>query len=390
MPNGKLSDKYKGKAFGEIAKEIQGKYQDRYDPISKRGLMSEMEALKEQQEFQKAKIQAREQLTQALQAPQQVQAPVQQAPMVASNQGVAPQIPIEQPEGHPASESYNQQFGYGGNMDYGYGGTMKYNDGGFLENYGNNKFGTPSFGQTPTTFSFAPQASQPTEANNPLRYAPLAANLFSILSARKSPSTQSEMNKMGFKTSIDENLGSQVIPRQTLFGNVDVSQLERGITNQARGFTGTNLNVSGGNAGQFISNELGNQSNVMNAIANARMQSQQMDQRTQAMNAGEQARIDQFLQGQAGQKQQAQSTNVAIGLQLADLNARDLGAFNTNRANQIAGLATNLGNIGKEEDQMKMIANALGYTSFGNFFEGLSPEDKAKFLPGLLQMFNRG
>ena len=169
-----------------------------------------------------------------------------------------------------------------------------------------------------------------------------------------------------------------------------MSQLERGITNQARGFTGANLNASGGSGGQFIANELGNQSNVMNAIANARMQAQGQDRQTQAMNAQEQARIDQFMQGQAGQRQQAQAQNIGIGMQMADLDARNLGAFNSNRGAQIAGLATNLGNIGKEEDQMKMIANALGYTSFGNFFEGLSEEDKAKFLPSLLQMFNRG
>jgi hypothetical protein len=386
MPNGKLSDKYKGRPFGEIAKDIQSKYQDRYDPISKRGLMSEMEALKEQQEFQKAKIQAREQLAQALtqsQNPQQSQQgigdPMQmqqgQQPMMGSNEGVAPEMMQQDPNmGHPASESYNQQFGYGGTMDY--------FDGGM--------FDTVTIGQSSGQESQIGGGPRQGESNNPLRYAPLAANLFGILSARKAPSTQSEMARMGYKTSIDETLGSQVSPRQTLFGNVDVSQLERGITNQARGFTGANLNASGGSGGQFIANELGNQSNVMNAIANARMQAQGQDRQTQAMNAQEQARIDQFMQGQAGQRQQAQAQNIGIGMQMADLDARNLGAFNSNRGAQIAGLATNLGNIGKEEDQMKMIANALGYTSFGNFFEGLSAEDKAKFLPSLLQMFNRG
>jgi hypothetical protein len=350
---------------------------------------------------------------QGQQAPMQMQQGMQ-APMT-SNEGVAPQMMQQDPNmGHPASASYNQQFGYGGQMQYSDGGPM-WTPGAM---FGDNQRFIDEFNPVPTAPSreipslnfsnlekILPEMTSRTygtpvsvsskppvqgEQNNPLRYAPLAANLFSILSARKSPSTQSQMSKMGYKTSIDENLGSQVSPRQTLFGNVDMSQIERGIGNQARGFTGTNLNVSGGNAGQFIANELGNQSNVMNAIANARMQSQQMDQRTQAMNAQEQARIDQFLQGQAGQRQQAQAQNIGIGMQLADLDARNLGAFNTNRANQIAGLATNLGNIGKEEDQMKMIANALGYTSFGNFLEGLSPEDKTKFLPGLLQMLKLG
>jgi hypothetical protein len=428
MPNGKLSDKYKGKPFGQIAKEIQSKYQDRFDPISKRGLMSEMSALKDQQEFQKAKMEAQQMLQQAMTAPQQMQQPQgqMQAPIMASNQGVAPQMPIEQPMGHSASQSYNEQFAYGGSIEidpakrgtfkaqatrmgmsvqeaasailnaregtyspemrkkanfaknfaHGYGGTMDYFNGGPFE--------TTTIAESSGQESIAGQGQTAT-TNNPLRYAPLLANLYGIVSARRAPSTQSELSKMGYRTSIDENLGSQVTPRQTLFNNVDVSQLERGITNQARGFTGTNLNVSGGNAGQFLANELGNQGNVMNAIANARMQAQQQDRQTQAMNAQEQARIDQFLQAQAQNRQQLQSMNVGIGMQMADLDARNAGAFNTNRAAQIAGLATNLGNIGKESDQMKMIANALGYNSFGDFMAGLDPEQKSKVLGGLFQ-----
>jgi hypothetical protein len=231
------------------------------------------------------------------------------------------------------------------------------------------------------------------EVSNPLRYAPLAANLFGILSARKAPSTQSEMARMGYRTSIDETLGSQVSPRQTLFSNVDVSQLERGITNQARGFTGSNLNVSGGNAGMFLANELANQGNVMNAIANARMQAQQQDRQTQAMNAQEQARIDQFLQGQAGMRQQAQAQNIGIGMQMADLDARNAGAFASNRMSGIQALGQNIGNIGKESDQMKMVANALGYNSFGDYVQSLPPDQRGNAMQGFLamisSMFNR-
>jgi hypothetical protein len=559
MPNGKLSDKYKGKPFGQIAKEIQSKYQDRFDPISKRGLMSEMSALKDQQEFQKAKMEAQQMLQQAMSAPQQMQGQMQQpqgqmqAPMMASNQGVAPQMPVEQPMGHSASQSYNEQFGYGGTMDYSDGGftdpTNPFKQTNFFDRVGNitdpikkniergmfrgmypeisymamgeklpinfednitqrddfknafdrsletsrfnqmvdnkwnldgalkglprqttiqdslanaiinsrnkNTSNSPQVNKTENItdskkwdgFNLIATDSNPgevsrinpdvvnipergnpfqattdaainklkdradsrlnymfnqrnrpegftPEVSNPLRYAPLAANLFGILSARKAPSTQSEMARMGYRTSVDENLGSQVSPRQTLFSNVDVSQLERGITNQARGFTSSNLNVSGGNAGMFLANELGNQGNIMNAIGNARMQAQQQDRQTQAMNAQEQARIDQFLQGQAGMRQQAQAQNIGIGMQMTDLDARNLGAFNTNRAAQIAGLATNLGNIGKESDQMKMVANALGYNSFGEYVQSLPPDQRGNAMQGFMQMignmFNRG
>lgn len=424
MPNPKLSDQYKGKTFGEISKIIQDKYKDRNDPISNRGRMAEMNALRGEQELLKAKQEVQQQLQQAMQAAQQP-APTQmqgqmQAPMnlpTMDNQGALPQFQMDQPQGHAASASYNQQFSNGGLMEFGL-----------------KRFGTPDFGSTPTTFSFAPQATvealrnnvtpdpsallqtrnpfsgvqkvatqmqnavakkglaqtaqkgETPIGNNPLRYAPLLGNVLGILTAKKPESNKARMEAMGYQTKLDENLLSKVTPRQTQFGNVDVSQLERGITNAGRGFTLNNLNASGGNAGAFLSNELANQGNIMNAIANARMQAQQQDRQTQAMNAQEQARIDQFLQAQQAGRQQAQQANIGIGMQLADLDARDLGAFNTNKAAQMAGLFTNLGNIGKESDQMKMISNALGYNSFGQFTQGMSNQDKAGFLQMLLSI----
>lgn len=423
MPNPKLSDQYKGKTFGEISKIIQDKYKDRNDPISNRGRMAEMNALRGEQELLKAKQEVQQQLQQAMQAAQQP-APTQmqgqmQAPMdlpTMDNQSALPQFQMDQPQGHAASASYNEQFGDGG----------RFRD--LIE-------WTPSFTPTPTTFSFAPQTStenlrnnttadpsallqkrnpfggvekvvtqmqnavkqkglaqmaqkgETPIGNNPLRYAPLLGNVLGLLTAKKPESNKAKMEAMGYQTKLDENLLSKVTPRQTQFGNVDVSQLERGITNAGRGFTLNNLNASGGNAGAFLSNELANQGNIMNAIANARMQAQQQDRQTQAMNAQEQARIDQFLQAQQAGRQQAQQANIGIGMQLADLDARDLGAFNTNKAAQMAGLFTNLGNIGKESDQMKMISNALGYNSFGQFTQGMSNQDKAGFLQMLLSMF---
>jgi hypothetical protein len=475
MPNGLLTDKYKGKAFGEIAKDIQAKYKDRFDPISKKGLMAEMSALKEQQEYQKAKMEAKEMLDQVLQqqkmAQQQAmmgQDPMQQDMGMQQDPNMQPQMGMEQPQqmGQPpvsnmgispempqqdmgnfqraASQSYNEQFAYGGTMDYYGGGFMGQNNNtNFgqtspeinLANYGNARFATPSFNQTPTKFSFAPQAQSPRQQNsqvdltsflkrpdlnlsvttpglrkqlqsqefnrninntnnsqqqlsqnqgvNPLRYAPLASNLYNIISARKAKPIEDDLRRMGYDTSIDDTLATRVNPRQTQFSNVDMSQIERGITDQARGFTGANLNASGGNSGQFMANELANQGNVMNAIANARMQAQGQDRQTQAMNAQEQARIDQFRQGQYGQLAGIQGQNINIGTQLADLNARNLGAFNTNRSAQIAGLASNIGNIGKEEDQMDMIANTLGYNSFGEYVANMTPEERKRLFPSL-------
>jgi hypothetical protein len=158
MPNGLLTDKYKGKAFGEIAKDIQAKYKDRFDPISKKGLMSEMSALKEQQEYQKANTEAKEMLDQVLQQQKMAQLhammgqdPMQQNMGMQQDASMQPQMGMEQPQQmeqppvsnmgispempqqdmgnfqRAASQSYNEQFAYGGTMDY-------YGGGGILSN----------------------------------------------------------------------------------------------------------------------------------------------------------------------------------------------------------------------------------------------------------------
>lgn len=406
MPSPKLSEKFKGKPFGEIAKIIESKYKDRFDPISTRGKMAEMQTLRDEQEYLKQKMEIQENLKNVLaqaRQPQQAQPQQMQTPMMSSNEGVG--VPVQQDNqgayAYAASQSYNEQFGYGGTMDYG--------DGGLID-FGMNKFGTPDFGSTPTTFSFSPQKNpvastvplaqyqgvQPgdlrsdnkSEQINPLRYAPLLSNIYNIVATRKPKSTASTLAGMGVRTQIDESLTNQVQPRQTQFNNIDFSNLERGTTNQARGFTGTNMNVSGGNAGQFVANELANQGNIMNAIAQARLAQQQGDQQRAQLNAAEQARIDQLLMAQAGQQQQVQAQNIGIGIQMADLDARNQGAATQNRLANIAGLTSKLGAIGKEEDQMKMIANALGYSSFGNFMESMTPEEREKALPSIAMLMN--
>lgn len=417
MSNPLLSEKYKGKTFGEISKSIESKYQDRFDPISRRGLMAEMGSLRDQQEYVREKEAIRQQMEQMLaqqneaQQMGQIGSPMDQGMQIpqvdASNMGAAPQFDTSQmsaPQGHPSSQSYNQQFAFGGFTGVGGGiagnlirsgnqiSTMpiqglerNIND---IPNIGFQNFlqnqARPQVEQSINNFKEQQKKQETEQGINPLRYAPMAANLASLFSARRAPSTQSELSRMGFRDRVDESLASGVTPRQTQFGNVDMSQIERGITNQARGFSGANLNVSGGQSGQFLANELANQSNVMNAIGQARMQAQGQDRQTQAMNAQEQARIDQFRQAQQGQLAGIQAQNIGMGMQMADLDARNLGAFNTFRNQQMAGFAQNVGNAARESDQMKMIANALGYNSFGQYVQNLSPEEKK----GLLSILN--
>ncbi len=380
-----LPNKYKGKNFADISKDIQKNYADRYDAISQRGLMSEMNSLREEQEYQRAKQQIKETLNTLLTAPQQDPTQVQQqtVPQVAgNNQGVQVQPTTQQPNtafNHASSQTYNQQFANGGILD-------------------RNPFNSsPLFQQALVNASLAgemslqnavpnginysaPQTTNPNNAtngiapqgNNILRYAPLAGNVFNILTARRPNPIQNNLSR----TSVNEGLATRVQPRQTQFNNIDFSPIERGINQQARSFTGNNLNVSGGNAGAFVANELANQTNVMNAIAQARMQQQQANQQTQAMNAQEQARIDQFKQAQNTQQAQIQAQNIGLEMQMEDLNARDLGAYNTARSANINALFSNLGEIGREQDMMDMIANTMGYNSFGQYTENLDPDKK--------------
>ena len=127
------------------------------------------------------------------------------------------------------------------------------------------------------------------------------------------------------------------------------------------------MNVSGGNAGQFLANELANQSNVMNAIANARMQGQMQDRQTAAMNAQEQGRIDQFLQAQAQQEQGVQGMNAQLALQYQDLDDRNEAAFLTNRNNALQTMLGTIGSIGRENTLANMILAGTGYNPFGQF-----------------------
>ena len=52
---------------------------------------------------------------------------------------------------------------------------------------------------------------------------------------------------------------------------------------------------------------------------------------------------------------------------------------------------TNLGTIGKESDQMKMIGNALGYNSFGDYIASLPKDEKGGALQAVMSFLgNKG
>ena len=406
MPQPLIADKYRGLSFGEASEKVMKKYEDRFDPISKRGMDAELTSLRIAQEQLKAKEVLKQQIEESLIAAQQMQTTPQTtsqvvAPQVASNAGVSVN-PVEDQTAfnHAASQSYNEQFAYGGTMDY-FGGGL-FDNITTAQSSGMESFQpiTAPARPLPAMNIQVPQSVQKAgimqsqvntqnsgvnEQINPLRYAPLLSNIYNIVATRKPKSTASTLAGMGVRTQIDESLANRVQPRQTQFNNIDFSSLERGITNQARGFTGTNMNVSGGNAGQFVANELANQGNIMNAIAQARLAQQQGTQQTAQLNAAEQARIDAIRQAQAQMQAEIQGQNVQVGMNLANMDAANLGAYNNMKNANINALFENIGSIGRESDLMKSVAAGTGYDMFGQYFADGAPSGMMPWLQNILK-----
>jgi hypothetical protein len=496
-------NKHTGKSFSDVSKEIQKKYEERYDPISLRGLMADMKQLRQQQDQVKAQQEAQAAQEQAQMQQEMQQQGIDPSLMTSMNQGAG--IQGGMPQGgqdtgtfnREASSSYNEQFAWGGDFNdpllgvagnemegsYGFRAPFNMNPDpsspfsrylsgnnildsrpqsntpgpagnyfnqqmpvinqqvdprvqagreGFANysspvnvnniaqarkgssatpvvaetksrqdataigpttkgipiNYTNNFTGglanavrsgdatsrgmaNPSFSnpQSSTSGSTSAQGAGTGNTNrfgrDPLSYAPVLGGALAMINNKRAAPI--ERNFVEDNTSL---LG-QVTPRQTQFSNVNMDQVERGIGQQARGFTASNINASGGNAGSFMANELANQGNVMNAIANARLQAQGQDRQTQQMNAQEQARIDGFNQTQNAQMQQAQAQNQGLNAQLAlqydDIDARNEAAFRTNRNDAMQSMLGTLGSIGRENTTNNMILGATGYNSFGGY-----------------------
>jgi hypothetical protein len=409
MPKPILSDKYKDKSFGEISNEIQEKYKDRFDPISQRGLQAEMGVLREEQEYRREKEAIKQELEMLLEQQKQQQAqqmvPEQQVDPTGfgmQNQGVVPEMSMEDPSGqfaHNASQSYNQQFAYGGKMDYALAG--QFDDPDYLTQLVNQ--GRPGI-DTSLNFS-KPQLRMNREFNkniyspqtptggqgegftglNPMRYAPILGNIANLAMARKAQPIGQRMQDAGYRTQIDENLATRTAPRQAQFSNVDMGQIERGIHQQGRGFTAANRGASGGNAGAFMANELGNQSNIMNAIGQARMQGQLQDRQTQGMNAQEQARIDAIKQGQAQMQAGIQGQNINTGMNILNIDDANQGAFKANQMANIAGIFENIGTAGRDSDIMKTVMAGTNYGMFGDYSES---GNRISFLEQMLKQFS--
>jgi hypothetical protein len=349
-----LNKKYAGQTFADISKDIESKYKERYDRISLKGLNAEMGKLQKEQEYTKEKMALEESIRNPQQGGKeaQMQSPEMGVPQMDTNQGVVPQMP-QQDTGtfnRAASQQYNEKFANGGEMNsYLTGGEMALASS-LLGSGGGNSGGGMGSGL--------------------LRLAPTITKGILLRNLEQ----EDPFSRRFVNTSELDNLRQRVNvrPQQTTFRDIDMSQIERGINEQGQSFTQANRQASAGNAASFLANEQANAANRMRAIGQARMQGQQMSQKTQAMNAQERARLDnismstqqtnaQLAMQQAQARVQGRAQNVGLANQYDMIDMQNRQAYNSMRMQLISGIGDDIGNMGREAQQSRMVGMAHGY-----------------------------
>lgn len=172
---------------------------------------------------------------------------------------------------------------------------------------------------------------------NMLRYSPVAMNAY-------------QLAKMG-------NPEVETLDRLNTRYNPQYMD-ERALTNQINAETNYTANAlansSNGSLGSLSNNILGMQLNKTKALSDAYSKIADVNRNEnktgQQFNLG----VDQFNVGQSNQEK--------------DINARNRGAFKTERSKLLGQIGTDLGNIGKEEVYKKMAKEAFGYTWDGKYY----------------------
>ena len=375
----------KGKTFAEISKQIHETYKDRFDPISMRGFKAEMKNLREAQEKVKMKNAQTQQayMMQQLTHGGMIHSTDPNDPLgeyANTRTGEHRSLGQVQEDGGDFTDTFYQDPSYDKLNDF---------DQTMANYFKNNPVpvsGAKVSTADPTNINpnldnnisvLGPKGTLSPEVAagmreseliqkgitaqhnvdggqdiksgkfNPLRLAPILTNLIGMATAGKAEvETPEQITAMA---------------NQQMFKDIDLSGIKRDIAEQGRGFTRNNLSASGGNAGQFLSNELASQLNQMRALSNAGIQAQSANQQTDVLRAQEQARVDQFNAG-------IQSTNANARMQTKDINARNRAANQGIKSSMLSQLGTDIGNIGKEEQMHQMAIGASGgYNMFGQF-----------------------
>jgi hypothetical protein len=172
-------------------------------------------------------------------------------------------------------------------------------------------------------------------AGNIARYAPIAANAYQLSQLKK---PQEEKLK---------RLDNRYAPSY-----VDLAQ-QQNIVNQELNNTNSAIQESGASQGASRNAILGSQLNKTKALSNAYMnaeaQNRQQDDRAQTFNLG----VDQ--------------TNLQQSNSELDINDRNSAAYRNEKSKYISAIGNDIGEVGKEQVQKKMISTATGYTYDGKY-----------------------
>ena len=173
-------------------------------------------------------------------------------------------------------------------------------------------------------------------ATKALRFAPMISNL-SQLNNLKKPAYET-LDRLDAKYKKDY---------------VDEKALTNQVNEQYGGTAERLANASGGNTSSLRANLLGAQLNKSKALSQAFLQAdninRQQNDTAQKFNLG----VD--------------TTNLKQSNLENDINAKNKGAYETNKSNLMTKLGNNLGALGKEGSQMKAIAKMYGYTWDGQY-----------------------
>lgn len=194
----------------------------------------------------------------------------------------------------------------------------------------------PTFGESLGKISGKLGSFLDKNKNDIARLAPVVGNLSQL----------SNLNKPNYESlsKLDNKYQQQL---------VDEAQLQNLIANQSQGTAGDLANASGGNTASLRANLLGNSLNRNKALSNAYLQSSNI-------NRDENSRAQQFDLG-------VDTTNLQQSNLENDINARNLGAYQTQKSQLMSRMGEDIGNIGKERKQMEIIAKMYGYTYDGKY-----------------------
>lgn len=161
-----------------------------------------------------------------------------------------------------------------------------------------------------------------------LRYAPIAGDLFNTAMLAFDKPDQLDLNKFNTNIDFQPNL-------------VDREQIRRDINSQAGATAQSLKNVTGGNSGNLLANLQGLSRSSNNAIANANLQSDVADQ-------AELARVQ-------NANFQQDATNNRNRMAVQNINDANQGQYRTMLMDSITNTFQNLGAIGQDEVNRKMM-----------------------------------